>query len=235
MIFLQSLGLCLICGMNKRLKDILNGVIYFLIPYLALLAACLIIKLNFTKDEIYFAVNSRHSEWQDAVAPYVTNIGNGWTTVALCFILLMFSYRKAFLLASSYALTSILAQVVKHVPQWDSPRPKLYFADRLKGIYFVKGVDQLSFHSFPSGHTVTAFSTAIVILYFLKNKKWGLLLLFVAACVGYSRMYLSQHFFEDVTIGSIFGFVLTIIWINWIDTKKFLHSAKWNEGLINFL
>jgi len=219
--------------MNKRITDILYGIRFFLVPYLILLAFCLFVKWNFTKDEIYFAVNTRHSESLDNIAPYVTDIGNGWTTVIISLILLMFSYRKAFLLASSYAITSLLAQVVKFM--FDAPRPKLYFANRLNGIYFVKGTEQLSFHSFPSGHTVTAFSTAIVILYFLRNKRMGLPLLLVAACVGYSRMYLSQHFFEDVTIGSIFGFVLTIVWINWIDSKKFLHTKKWNEGLIDLL
>jgi len=219
--------------MNKRLKDILYGISYFLIPYLILLAFCLFVKWNFTKDEIYFAVNSRHTEWQDNIAPYVTNIGNGWTTVIISAILLMFSYRKAFLLFSSWTITSLGVQLVKHI--FNAPRPKLYFANHLKGIYFVKGTNLLSLDSFPSGHTVTAFSTAIVILYFLRNKRWGLPLLLVAACVGYSRMYLSQHFFEDVTIGSIFGFVITLVWINWIDSKKFLHTKKWNDGLIDLL
>ena len=122
--------------MDKGIKGILYDIRFFLIPYLILLAICLLIKLSFTKDEIYFAVNTRHSEWQDNIAPYVTDIGNGWTTVALSAILLLFSYRKAFLLASSYALTSLSVQVVKFI--FDAPRPKLYFANRLKGIYFVK-------------------------------------------------------------------------------------------------
>jgi membrane-associated phospholipid phosphatase len=217
--------------MNKSVKDILYDLRFFLIPYLILLAICLLVKLNFTKDEIYFAVNSRHTLWQDDLAPYVTDIGNGWTTIAICFILLLFSYRKAFLLATSYALTGgVAAQILKFI--FDAPRPKLYFANRLKGIYFVKGTNQLSFHSFPSGHTVTAFSTAIVVLYLLKNKNWGLPLLLIAALVGYSRMYLSQHFFEDVTIGSILGFVVTVMWIYWIDSKQFLRSKGWNRGLL---
>lgn len=216
--------------MKIGIKDILYQIRFFLIPYLILLAICLIIKLTFSKDEIYFAVNTRHTDWADTIAPYITDIGNGWTTVALSAIFLLFSYRKAFLLGSTYALTSLLAQALKFI--FDAPRPKLYFANHLKGIYFVKGVDILSAHSFPSGHTVTAFSTSIVILYFLKNKKWGLLLLVVAAFVGYSRMYLSEHFFEDVTIGSIIGVIATVFWINWIDGKKFLHIAKWNRGLI---
>ena len=33
----------------------------------------------------------------------------------------------------------------------------------------------------------------------------------MAILVGYSRIYLSQHFFEDVYAGSIIGVVITII------------------------
>jgi membrane-associated phospholipid phosphatase len=229
--FLQSLTLCLICAMNKRIKGILYDNRFFLIPYLILLAICLLIKINFTKDEIYFAVNSRYSNCADTIAPFVTDIGNGWTTVVLCVILLLFDYRKAFLLASSYVLTGfVFAQSLKFI--FDAPRPKLYFQNQLSRIHFVKGTEILSTHSFPSGHTITAFSTAIVILYFLKNKTWGFALLLVAICVGYSRMYLSQHFFEDVTIGSVVGVFVTLIWVNWIDNKRFLHTEGWNRGLV---
>jgi membrane-associated phospholipid phosphatase len=217
--------------MKIGIKDILYGIRFFLIPYLILLIICLVIKLNFTKEEIYFAVNASYSNWGDAIAQYVTDIGDGWISIALTLMLLLFSYRKAFLLATSYTLTGgIFAQALKFI--FDAPRPILYFHDRLSRIHFVKGVHILSTHSFPSGHTITAFSTAIAILYILKNKSWGLLLFFVAVCVGYSRMYLSQHFFEDVTFGSIIGVFITVVWLNWIDSKPFLHTAKWNRGLL---
>jgi len=217
--------------MKTGIKGFLYQARFFLIPYLILMVICLVIKLSFTKDEIYFAVNARYTAWGDAIAQYVTDLGDGWTTIALTLILLLFSYRKAFLLATSYALTGgLLAQSLKFI--FDAPRPKLYFQNQLSRIHFVSGTHVLSTHSFPSGHTITAFSTSLVILYFLKNKKWGLLLFCVAMCVGYSRMYLSQHFFEDVTVGSVIGVVGTALWLNWIDSKPFLHKGKWNRGLL---
>ena len=184
----------------------------------------------FSKEAIYFAVNSRHCSFADQIAPYVTDLGNGWTAIILSIAIILFNYRKAFLMASSYAITSLLAQVVKYI--FDAPRPTLYFKDQLSHIHLVKGVDMLQYHSFPSGHTVTAFSAAVVIVYLTKNKKWGILLLVVAAAIGYSRMYLSQHFFEDVTAGSVLGVVITVCWISYIDSKQFLHTAKWNSGLL---
>ncbi len=184
----------------------------------------------YAKDVIYYAVNARFSPFEDFIAPFLTDIGNGWTTIILALIMLLFNYRKAFLLATGYAITSLFAQVLKFI--FDAPRPKLYFKANLTKIHFVKGVDMLMYHSFPSGHTVTAFSTALLVTYFCKNKMWGIPLLILAALVGYSRMYLSEHFFEDVMAGSAVGVFITIFWISYIDRKAFLHKSAWNKGLL---
>jgi len=217
--------------MNIRIKDVLYKVRFFFIPYLILIAICLVIKLTYTREEIYFAVNARNWNWADNIAPYITDLGDGWTTIILCIILLLISYRKAFILAGGYALTSgIVAQPLKFM--FDAPRPKLYFHDQLDRIHFVTGIRQLSYHSFPSGHTVTAFSTAIIIAYWARHKFWGGPLLLLAALVGYSRMYLSQHFFEDVTAGSAIGVVVTVIWLWWVDNRDFLRLKQWNRGIL---
>jgi membrane-associated phospholipid phosphatase len=216
--------------MNIGIKDVLQRIRLFFILYLILLCCCLIVKLVFTKEEIYFAVNGRYSDWADLVAPYFTDIGNGWTTVAISVILVLFNYRKAFLLASVYAFTSLTAQIIKHIVKAD--RPKLFFYDQVNRIHFVKGMYIDLHDSFPSGHTVTAFSTALLISYFLKNKNWSVLLFMVAVMVGYSRMYLSEHFFEDVVAGSVLGVFLTIFWIRFIDSRKFIHLPGWNKGLL---
>lgn len=217
--------------MNISIKDVLYKVRYFFIPFLIVLCICLTIKILFTREQIYFAVNSHNYPLADVVAPYLTDIGNGWTTVSIAFILLFFNYSRALFLAIVYAITSISAQIIKHI--FDAPRPKLYFQTQLFRIHFVKGVDILSLHSFPSGHTVTAFSTAILVTYWCRNKFWGLPLLLLAILVGYSRMYLSEHFFEDVTAGSVIGVVITVFLICWLDSKPFMHSAKWNRGLLS--
>lgn len=216
--------------MNIGIKDVLYRVRWFFIPYIILLATCLVIKLNYSREEIYYAVNGLYNSYADTAAPYITNIGSGYSTLVLIAVLLFFSYRKAFILATAYAVTSLSAQVLKYF--FAAPRPKLYFEHELSKIHFVKGVEQLSLHSFPSGHTVTIFSTTILITYWCRNKFWGLPLLLLAVLVGYSRMYLSQHFFEDVTVGSVLGVIVTVIWIRWAETREFLKSPKWDKGLL---
>lgn len=216
--------------MNKGAKDVLYRVRYFLIPYIVVLCACLVVKLLFTRSEIYFAVNGVYSNWADYGAPFITDIGDGITVIVLSAILALFSYRYAFLMITSYAITSLTAQILKY--SFDMPRPKVYFSNQLDKIHFVKDLYILTVHSFPSGHSVTAFSAGVVVTYLVKNKMWGILLLGVAVLVGYSRMYLSQHFFEDVLAGSVIGVMVTILWLSWIDRRKFINSPRWCRGLL---
>jgi membrane-associated phospholipid phosphatase len=46
-------------------------------------------------------------------------------------------------------------------------------------------------------------------------------------------MYVSEHFFEDVIGGSVIGVIVTVMWLTWLDTRKFLHSPKWHKGLLS--
>src|SRR5476651_79795 len=101
--------------MNIGIKDVLQRIRLFFILYLILLCGCLVIKLIYTKDEIYFAVNTSNYPWADLIAPYITDMGNGWTIVVLSALLTLYNYRVAFLMASTYAVTSISVQIVKYI------------------------------------------------------------------------------------------------------------------------
>jgi membrane-associated phospholipid phosphatase len=66
--------------------------------------------------------------------------------------------------------------------------------------------------SFPSGHTTSAFALATTIAIISKDKKIGLFCFILAALTGYSRIYLGQHFLEDVGFGSLLGVGTTCIY-----------------------
>ena len=79
-------------------------------------------------------------------------------------------------------------------------------------------------HSFPSGHVSVAFSTATSLA--LITKKWYVTVpAFVwASGVGYSRMYLGQHYPSDVIAGAITGAAgaYAAHWLN----RKFFYGKK---------
>jgi membrane-associated phospholipid phosphatase len=64
-------------------------------------------------------------------------------------------------------------------------------------------------NSFPSGHTSAAFSLFIC-LALITPRKWAPLWVVSAWAVAYSRIYLSQHFLEDILLGSVIGLFSTI-------------------------
>ncbi|MES2275159.1 MAG: phosphatase PAP2 family protein [Bacteroidota bacterium] len=218
---------------KTTLSKLYNKVWLFLVPYLLILTGCLIIKSLYTREQIYFFINSLHTSWGDVVFPFFTMLGDGLSLIVLALIIGLFSYRRSFLLLTGYAMTALVAQILKFM--FDMPRPYLYFQAQHSKMYFVKGTDMLSYHSFPSGHTVTAFSACITLAYLFRNKYLDLLMLALACCIGYSRMYLSQHFFEDVTAGSAVGVFVTLFWLYWLDNKQLFHTTKWRGGLLRKL
>jgi len=60
--------------------------------------------------------------------------------------------------------------------------------------------------SFPSGHTITAFSVAMSLSHFYPDLRVGLL--FCAISVGASRIVLGMHFLSDVLAGVAIGTAL---------------------------
>ncbi|HEY9195422.1 MAG TPA: phosphatase PAP2 family protein [Mucilaginibacter sp.] len=217
--------------MKIGIKEVLYRIRPFFILYLIVLCACLIVKLLYTREQIFFAVNGLNSPWADYIEPFMTDLGDGITAVTLSLILLLFSYRKFLLLASSYAVSGLVTQIIKF--SIAAPRPSVYFKDQWGHVHTVKGIEILSANSFPSGHTTSAFSAAVVLAYLSTKKGWGIPALLMAILIGYSRMYLTEHFFEDVLAGSVVGVIITIIWLAWLESKSFIHSPKWGKGLIS--
>ena len=61
--------------------------------------------------------------------------------------------------------------------------------------------------SFPSGHTIAAFSVATVISRRYKNHRWVPYVAYGgAALIGFSRVSLSSHFVSDVFMGGALGY-----------------------------
>jgi membrane-associated phospholipid phosphatase len=107
-----------------------------------------------------------------------------------------------------YLLSLIFAQILKYFIV--EARPAFYL-EKMNYPYFIDEVTLHNYHSFPSGHTASIFALAAVLAFFIKNKTYSIIFLIVAALVGYSRIYLGQHFMDDVLAGSVIGVFSSII------------------------
>ncbi len=102
----------------------------------------------------------------------------------------------------AFLLSGAAVQIIKNLI--NSPRPRLFFEPG-QYLFFVDNVSLANNSSFPSGHTATAFAIAMVMILMIKNKKWQIPVLAAAVLVGFSRIYLAQHFLMDVLIGAVIG------------------------------
>ncbi len=170
--------------------------------FFILLSSLFLVTTN--KAFSFISLNIYHSFWLNVFFINFTFLGDG--IFAICLIAIISFYKKnkqqALALSYSFLLSGIAAQIIKNLIH--SPRPKLYFEPG-QYLYFIEGVTHANYASFPSGHTATAFAIATVLALMLKNKKWQLPLLLIAILVGYSRIYLAQHFLIDVIIGASIG------------------------------
>lgn len=214
----------------QRLTTNVRQLYSFLIPYVILLILVLTVKLLYSKEDIYFFINGLHFPAGDVFFPFMTEFGGTVTAVVACLLLLFVSYRSSVLMATSLILTTLINVPLKNL--FNAPRPSLYFAGHTRPIYYVPDVEVLANNlSFPSGHTVCAFTLAVVLTYITPRKSLGYLYLILAILVAYSRMYMSQHFLEDVTAGSIVATVTTVIWLSWFGSRPFFNDPRWNASL----
>lgn len=191
-----------IAGLYKENK------IFFIAFILAIIVSIFLL-IFFSKADGFYFLNFYHSYFLDFIFIYFTYFGDGFFCVAIALLLFLFKKRfLALMVLSSYALSGIIAQVLKYFIL--EARPAIFLkATTYK--YFIENVTLHNFHAFPSGHTASAFALVAVLSFAAKNKNFSLLFLLLAIMVGYSRIYLAQHFMDDVLIGAIIGVLSAIV------------------------
>jgi len=207
--------------MNK-LPSLFAANRYFFAGFLFFFLVGLVFLLTEGKAATFLYLNPYHQTTLDNFFVYVTFLGDGLFSITIFLILLLLRrYSQACQLMTAFLVSALFAQVLKNV--FSMPRPKEFFAPG-QYAYFINGVTLRGFSSFPSGHTTSVFALATLLALFEKNKKWNVLYLLGAVAVGYSRIYLGQHFLGDVLVGSFIGVSLAVL-VHWLFSKKF-HSLK---------
>ena len=205
----------------------------FLLGYLPIFVVLFILILVRSKASIHMAMNSFHTPFFDLLMRYWTLLGDGILLVIIILVLLTVSFRYFFTALTAYILAGLSVQFFKRVFFSDFPRPAKYFQmiNTDYELYLVPGVELNSWFSFPSGHTATAFALffALALLSRSKIGQAGLLILSIG--VGYSRIYLSQHFLMDVVAGSLLGIIMG--WMAWRMFRDI--DRKWMDRSLNNL
>lgn len=182
---------------------------YFFLPTLIFVIVGGIFLLVHTKVDIHLFINGIHAPWLDTLFSFITYLGEGYVFLMAIPMALFYSKRCGIQIVVTAILVLLLTALFKQVLFDGEPRPVMYFKD-LAELRLVPGHKMNQWNSFPSGHTMAAFAL-FASLAFYTTKRWVAFGLFILAfLVGYSRMYLSQHFLVDVIFGAILGCVAAI-------------------------
>lgn len=196
----------------------------FFSALLAVLIAATIYLLSNGKAAAFVSLNAYHPFLLNVFFINYTFIGDGIFALCLIAAILFYYKRKqqGLALLYSFLISGLIVQLIKNLV--DSPRPKLFF-EAGQYLHFIDGVSLANNSSFPSGHTATAFAIATVMVLTMKDKSWQLLILIAAVLVGYSRIYLAQHFLLDVLIGAVIGSTTGILAVYLVTNVKGLKRS----------
>lgn len=156
----------------------------------------------------------------------VTEFGGPFAVLGVgTLILCLFGFRETIRFCFTVGISLGIGLILKEI--FRKPRPSA-----------VNALTNASGYSFPSLHTVTVVLLALYVFFtFIRYSKFRLPLKIGAACdlavlaalVGWSRVYLKVHFWEDVFAGAILGIMLYFVFSLLFDIifkPKLLRKCK---------
>lgn len=180
------------------------------------------------KTQIHLELNSWHTPFWDTFFHYYTFVGDGvFVALGILFCGIVgyktYGWRPFAFGWGVLILSGLLAQILKRFVFDSALRPAAEITDH--PLHLIEGVEMHLHNSFPSGHTTAAFAFFGFLAgqYFLKKPAMQVLMGVLAATVGYSRMYLSQHFLEDAFTGMLLGSFCILLWL-YVDRKNFVFN-----------
>lgn len=170
------------------------------------------------KVGMHLVLNGFHTSVLDTFFKYFTQIG-GWVPCAVAGMFLLFKkWRISVVILAGQLVATLITTPIKRIIR--APRPSVILSDLGIDFPIVEGVDLHTTLSFPSGHTSAVFSFCFALALFCTKWWQKMLCLLLATLGGYSRIYLSQHFLEDVLAGSVIGVASILVLIPMINKLK---------------
>lgn len=151
----------------------------------------------------FIAFNPLHNSVLDSFFKAVTFFGDGWFSIMLGVALIVFREReRGAQVILGYALSGILVQLLKKIVH--APRPMAIIPSSTYP-HFLPDYTLNAWNSFPSGHTASAFCFTALLAWTSFSNSFKFWLAIIALLTGYSRIYLGQHFPDDVISGALLG------------------------------
>jgi len=187
----------------------------------------LLLILIVEKGETVVYLNKWHGPFPDAIIKNLTHLGDGLIFIPILIIALVYRYRFAITLAITGLLLTLVTNVLKQIVFTDFERPKRFF-EGVVDLHFVEGVDIHGLNSFPSGHTATAAAIGMLLALEFRRRSIVIFSVVYPVFIGFSRVYLAQHFLQDVVFGYMEGMGMALL--GYFLVSHIDRSHSWSES-----
>lgn len=194
-----------------------------------------ILILMLGNEDLFLWVNQFLTPKFGAVSKVLTKLGTFWPMAWLLAISYRRELRKMLAVLLTWLFGACLSWLFKLWLMQGALRPFPYFGQKGIALNVVEGVDIHHYNTFPSGHTLTAFSALLVYAYVRNEdfKLWQVAVLwFLAIGCGISRLVLVQHWPTDV-LGGIFLGILAALLAVWVSIRL-PQRELFNRSLLSF-
>ncbi len=178
-------------------------------------------------QSLFLWLNAASSALPDWLWSSLTITGHTSMVFALFGLFLLPKFKQADVITGLFVaaiLGGIVSTVVKESFQIMRP-PAVLALDQFHLIGH-----KLDLVSFPSGHTLTAFGVATLLIVGLPLRGWGLAgALALASLIGLSRIAVGVHWPLDVLGGAVLGSACG--WCGW-QAAKWLRQKPWTQTVI---
>lgn len=187
-----------------------------------------------SKNELHVQINQLvGNPLLDRFFFYITYIGDGVLGALFVLIALLINVRLGFFVAISLILSAITTNFLKYQVFDEHVRPYFIYQYQLRyEPKTVEGVELMILKSFPSGHATQSFAIFFAFALASVKQQYKLLFFTIALLGAFSRVYLSQHWLQDITAGSVIGVFYALV----VYFAFYLRSVgqKFNKPLATF-
>jgi undecaprenyl-diphosphatase len=174
---------------------------------------------------LFYKINQgQRNPFFDLIMPYITELEN-WKYLILLLVVLLFLFGD-----KKLRLTLIMTAIVVGCLDYSNSFFFKHIFMRLRPCNVLADVHTFwpcpKSLSFPSNHAANIFGAA----FFLSHnyRKWAYFLLPMAITVGYSRVYVGEHYPMDVLAGAVLGglgagiglFLFNLLMTKWLNKAK---------------
>lgn len=175
-------------------------------------------------DLVLFFSEHRTPFWNDFFL-FVNLFGEEYIYFIGIAILLFVKMRYALFLPVIGGLAGLFAALLKQF--FRHPRPKLWFENLEIAVNYMPDIyTNIGHTSFPSGHTFSAFATFGYFALVAKSPILKVVFCICAMLGGLARVYLAQHFLQDIIFGGCCGIVLALA-IYYLQERLNQDEEKW--------